>query len=514
MADRPQFYKNILPLPQINKITLHQALEDLRIAVLNGVNIIESEDPASGTDDGKGIFTGELGIALTYLRLAQQTSALRQTAETLSNFYTLSDGRIPEDGPDLPLRIGGLSPLASKSPVAAVVLRILHRCATGGAGTVSGADITSLGDAATMALSHGSAAFYHGHNLGADEILFGRAGLLWALLDIRAVATDLPIAQQRLLNPALDSIPRLLGRIIDAGREGGAEYVKSQGKNDALPLMWKWLPGGYGIGWAHGLAGIIPIVLACRPEELRSESHDYLPEIGKTITALCKICIAENGHLPTSIPPRSSSSTREHPLVQICHGAPAILGLLGCALKSADLVLNHWEPEWDHALRLAADRVWEEGLLSKGGGLCHGIAGNAWPFLLLHNVFEYNSDVLTRARENYANRDFGLIPEMLTGDFFLSRALAMLLHCRETRPYNQSPETASNKYRMPDNPYSLFEGLSGTVCAWADACAVIMARLRQMEVGVDFNQDAVFRECIQQQLGFPCLGRTRTTGLL
>lgn len=201
----------------------------------------------------------------------------------------------------------------------------------------------------------------------------------------------------------------------------------------------------------------------------------------------------------------------------MCHGAPAILGLLGCALKHTELVLEHWEPNWNRAVCLATDRVWEQGLLSKGGGLCHGIAGNAWPLLLLHDVFEYSSTVLDRARLNYTTRtsDLAATEGLLSGDYFLSRAIAMMLYARETPPYNASPETASNSHRMPDNPFSLFEGLSGTVCAWAEASIVVKARLRKLEVGdEDIDQDPMFRRCRQRQLGFPCLGGNGATGVL
>ncbi|RDW67412.1 lanthionine synthetase C family protein [Aspergillus mulundensis] len=510
MSERPQYYTNDLDLPQINEASLRQTLEDLRHAVLNGVKVIESNAPASGQYDGRGMFTGELGIPAAYLRLGHQVKSLGATAD----FYTLAGSRIPVQGPDVPLRIGGLSPLASKSPIATVTLRILHKCLTDQADGISHSDLECLTEAVQLALSHGSTAFYHGHNLGADEVLFGRAGLLWALLNIRTTTAESPPSQKERLQPILDEIPELIRFIIDAGREGAADYAKKHGRKAALPLMWPWKPGDYGVGWAHGLCGIIPVLLACPLDELANDADNYLPEIGGTISALCEVCIARNGHLPTKIPPRSSS--RESPLVQMCHGAPAILGLLGCALKHRELLLNHWEPSWNRAARLATDRVWEEGLLSKGGGLCHGIAGNAWPFLLLHDAHEYNGDVLDKARQNYAERstDPNTIEDNLTGDEFLSRALAMLLHARETQPYNASPETASNDYRIPDHPYSLFEGLAGIVCAWAEACVLISARLRKAEVGPEnIGHDHVFRECMQQQLGFPFLGGNGATGV-
>lgn len=191
-------------------------------------------------------------------------------------------------------------------------------------------------------------------------------------------------------------------------------------------------------------------------------------------------------------------------------------------MKNTDLLLNHWIPAWETAARLATKRVWDEGLLSKGGSLCHGITGNAWPLLMLHDVFEYSRDALRTARENYHSRqEQGAkeTPEILSGDFFLARALAMILHARETQPYNhaKSPNTASNDYRMPDHPYSLFEGLAGMLCAWAETAAVLRARLRKMELGgteADLAQDEAFNKCTQQQLGFPCLGGNGAVGVL
>ncbi|KAI9369432.1 hypothetical protein BJX61DRAFT_536439 [Aspergillus egyptiacus] len=497
MSTRPQFYPNNLQLPQIDQTTLRGIHADLQKAVLNG-------------------FLTPSGIALAYLRLAHQTPSLAAdlSSESLPDFYTLASARIPQTGPNLPLEIGGLSPLPSRSPVAAAVLRIFHRAATGRADTINETDIKCIKDAVQLSLSHGAVAYYHGHHLGADEMVFGRAGLLWALLNIRACVAGFPSAAKKLILPILEGIPSLVAVIIEDGREGSAEYVKKHGNADALPLMWTWKKGNYGIGWYLTIeAGIIPILLACEADEITN----HLPEIGATITGLCNICIANNGHLPTTIPPHSSS--HEAPLVQICHGAPAFLALLACAMKHHDLLLNCWAPEWEEAIHLAAEKVWEQGLLSKGGSLCHGIAGNAWPLLLLQDVYEYHGETLTGAREEYVARTSNRVTarHALSGEYFLSRALAMLLHCRETRPYNRStgPPAAGNDYRMPDQPYSFFEGLAGTLCAWAEACAAIMGLRRKMELnGVGLQQDAAFEQSVRQILGFPCLGGNGLHGVL
>jgi hypothetical protein len=268
------------------------------------------------------------------------------------------------------------------------------------------------------------------------------------------------------------------------------------------------------------LAGILTILLSCKPEELT----DYIPVIGDTITALCQLSVSKNGHLPTTSTSFSFGQPSE--LVQLCHGVPGLLILLGTALKNEDLNLTCWDPSWDQAIYLGTERIWEEGLLSKGGSLCHGIAGNAWAWLLLHDSFEYHSNIKKDAQEAYLQRsEISALPDAeishkLTGDFFLSRALAFMLHARETKPYNMSPASSINDYRLPDLPYALFEGLAGTVCAWADTCAVIQARLRKMDLveeGVcarfGLPRDPVFQEAFSKQIGFPGLGGVRATGL-
>lgn len=226
-----------------------------------------------------------------------------------------------------------------------------------------------------------------------------------------------------------------------------------------------------------------------------------------------------------TLPPYGSKQ-RSSELVQLCHGSPGLLILLGAALKNKFLTRAHWDPSWDQAVYLGTERVWEEGLLSKGGSLCHGVAGNAWAWLLLHDCFEYYSETLNEARVLYLqDNQLSALPnaevsQALTSDFFLSRALAFMLHARQTKPYNTSPTSSDKDYRMPDEPYSLFEGLAGNICAWADTCAVLQARLRKMELGEQgvcatsgLSRDPVFRDAFCRQLGFPALGGNGAMGI-
>jgi len=194
-----------------------------------------------------------------------------------------------------------------------------------------------------------------------------------------------------------------------------------------------------------------------------------------------------------SVPERPAVASRTSPLLQVCHGSPGLLLLLDGAFRHKE-VAKFKQEEWVTALFLATERVWEEGLLSKGGGLCHGIAGNAWPLLLLHDSTKKSAK--------------GSWLEPGSSDYYLSRALALLLEARSTQPFTKVEEGKEGKYRMPDDPYSLFGGLAGTVCAWSEACLLMEERLREMETG------EIGDGTPEKVLGVPGLGIFGTSGLI
>ncbi|KAJ5551335.1 hypothetical protein N7461_006033 [Penicillium sp. DV-2018c] len=520
--EKPQYFENTMtPLP-INVTTLTDSLRELRIAVRKGADLIHQNTSLPDTWGSNGMFRAFPGIALAFLRLDYQSSVLDDGTAASPDYRRYALQRIPSSLPDAPLLASRLSPVGSSSPMTAVTLRILATLAKQGWQSnsnvsVASEDITCLHDAVQLALKNEPVVPHDGRKMGGDEMLFGRAGLLWTLLNIRAHQFDQK--SKHALSPALEAIPELIRVIVDAGRQGSRAYIEKNGDENAHPLMYVWMEGYYGFGAVHGITGILTILLSSKPEELT----DYLPLIGGTITALCKMSVAANGHLPMTLPPYSFGKSSE--LVQLCHGSPGLLILLGTALKCESLVRAHWDPIWDEAIYLGTERVWEEGLLSKGGSLCHGVAGNAWAWLILHDCFEYHTSNLNDVRTGHVERNqLSALPnadvsQKLTGDFFLSKALAFMLQARETKPYNTSPTTSDRDYRMPDEPYSLFEGLAGNLCAWADTCAVLQARLRRMDLvreGVSassLSKDKLFQDALRRQLGFPALGGNGATGI-
>ncbi|CAG8798039.1 17096_t:CDS:2, partial [Gigaspora rosea] len=194
--------------------------------------------------------------------------------------------------------------------------------------------------------------------------------------------------------------------------------------------------------------GIITVILHC--EEL---ARPYFDELFQTIEWLAGSVPRDKNY------PADTQSTEDH-LVHFCHGAP---GIVPAFLKIYSLYPTH--PSSKNILSHAVaktDLVWKRGILKKGAtGLCHNTLGNAYTFLLTYLVTQDEKQ--------------------------LKRALAFGLYGSEWKDKTQKGEI-----RVPDHPWSLFEGLSGGVIYWADVLTVLK---NFQQLGAD-GQDKV--------IGFPC----------
>ncbi|KKZ61981.1 hypothetical protein EMCG_03538 [[Emmonsia] crescens] len=504
-----QYYENQLELITLEDGTLHHVLTELREAVKRATAIIKINVPEPLPKDKNTfgtIYNGTLGVALMFLRLEEQAGYVADGDEIpflASEFHELASSRLSHSVSKAShLRPGQLSPLGSAN-LGASVLRILAVVTGSTFQRAASLDIDILQSATESAIKQGTI-------LGGDEALYGRAGLLWALLQIRQRCND--EENTAALTPVFTMIPRLVTVIIETGRVGSRDYRHLYGGQDVLPLMWPWHDKYY-LGAIHGIAGILSILLACKSDELDDGTISHLPIIAETISELCKLTIENAGNLPSSLPIRSCC--RYDPYIQICHGSPGLLILLAQTRNNSHLMRSFWEPGWDKAIRLGSEQVWERGLLFKGGGLCHGIAGNAWPFLLLYDSYEYGEELMTLAKLAFKDRTGSVAPEeeQLTPDYFLSRALTLLLFAQKTPPFHSRESCDDLEFRMPDTPYSLFEGLSGTCAAWGEACVVIKARLRKKELDEESSgtliekreRDELLSQYLRHEFGFPGL---------
>ncbi len=184
------------------------------------------------------------------------------------------------------------------------------------------------------------------------------------------------------------------------------------------------------VGAAHGIAGILYILLHF-PEWCKEP--DTNAWVTGTLTHLLTLQNSD-GNFPTSM-----SGLRDRMKVHWCHGAPGFIPLFHKAYKV------YGDTKYLKAMEMALSCVWKYGILRKGYGVCHGIAGNGYSFLCLYKE--------TRHDEYYY------------------KALQMA-ECIFNEEIKKMVETYIDRQRyrvgVPDLPYSLMEGLAGTVCFFCD----------------------------------------------
>ncbi|XP_064518032.1 glutathione S-transferase LANCL1 isoform X2 [Pseudopipra pipra] len=128
-------------------------------------------------------------------------------------------------------------------------------------------------------------------------------------------------------------------------------------------------------------------------------------------------------------------------LVHWCHGAPGVIYMLIQAYKVFG------EQQYLNDALQCAEVIWQYGLLKKGYGLCHGTAGNAYSFLALYNLTQNMK--------------------------YLYRACKFAEWCLS---YGQ------HGCRTPDTPFSLFEGMAGTIYFLADLLVPTKAKFPAFEL--------------------------------
>lgn len=148
-----------------------------------------------------------------------------------------------------------------------------------------------------------------------------------------------------------------------------------------------------------------------------------------------------DGNFPIALGSEKKRNTEKR-LVHWCHGAPGAIYVL---LKAYQIFHDE---KYLNACVKAADLVWEKGLLRKGPGICHGVAGNGYVFLMLYKI-THNERYL------YCAKQFA---RFLQDSTFLREA---------------------NK---PDRPFSLYEGLAGTVCFLIDLLNIDSAAFPFMSI--------------------------------
>ncbi|KAK3248405.1 hypothetical protein CYMTET_42130 [Cymbomonas tetramitiformis] len=392
------------PIPHINKL-------------LPGLNACAART-AMPTSSGKqkpnySVYTGLGGIALTFLRLGLycRDKMEGREAECLSSDYLLL-------ARDTALACLQAKPVSSEvsffcgTPGHLAILCIVSHTLRDDA--AANGYLSDLLQWVAPALKHSE-----------DELLFGRAGYLYALLWVRH---QLGLGGvEGLDTPDLDTPLRHVAEQIVTSGKMSAEGFGYEG----WPMMWHCFESPY-LGAAHGATGILTMLFHCFCLLSTRSQHLVVGTLEKLLAT-----IHASGNLPIQL--RDEHDKQVH----WCHGASGLPGL-------AQAAEPHVSGTTRHALREAAlkagEVVWERGVILKGTGLCHGVAGNAYAFLTLYR---------------------------LTGDgTHLLRARAFAELTRDTdvlRAQAEAPDRQRKVPGVPDSPCSLMEGSAGLVCFLLDA---------------------------------------------
>ncbi|KAF8627720.1 hypothetical protein AX15_004278 [Amanita polypyramis BW_CC] len=299
------------------------------------------------------------------------------------------------------------------------------------------------------------------------EVLYGRAGLLYAFLLLRnalhrGLSYDTPPEFAHQLNQlvATDRLRMIVGSIIARGRRGSRwlrEELRGIVKVEPAvpPLMWSWYQKHY-LGGAHGVAGILQMLLSCPAEVIAPHVEDILYTIEWLISVQ-----DESGNWPSSFKAQKYR-TLSNELVQWCHGAPGVLILLSTLFKLANRsdnpfpVDDQMKGSMARTLNRGAVLVYRHGLLRKGIGICHGVAGSVYALLAAADV---SKEIKLR----------------LDGEAVqLSDYFAMAIHLSTLATLADELEE-EGKMKTPDRPWSLYEGKAGMCCAWADVLCRMQA---------------------------------------
>lgn len=255
---------------------------------------------------------------------------------------------------------------------------------------------------------------YSNYNVayGGNELFVGRAGYLLGAIWL----------QKQISRPVLST--EQMNEICELIVSDGRTFARSQ--QSESPLMYAYYNTEY-LGAAHGLSAILLALMAC--DDFLNKNPGAEKDIKTSIDYLLSTQ-TRNGNFPCATHDigKVLRPDCDQELVHWCHGAPGIVYTM------AKAYLRWNEDKYLQSCIRAGEVVWERGLLKKGPGICHGVAGNGYVFLLLYR--------LTRD-EKYLQRATVFAEFMTTSEF-------------------------RKEAHTPDSPYSLYEGLSGTLCFLAD----------------------------------------------
>lgn len=170
-----------------------------------------------------------------YMRLELQSGALDLPPELQKSLSSYAVSHLPRRLSHHEARAGHISPLDSHiGPAIVIILHELHHPSTFD-DSVWRAALTTLKGAVEIATKD--------ERIGGDEVLYGRAGLLWGMLNILKCVDDEMGEQSRWSDIGVvvetATIEKIAQKLIQVG-ELGAKMYREHHDPSGPPLIWMW----------------------------------------------------------------------------------------------------------------------------------------------------------------------------------------------------------------------------------------------------------------------------------
>ena len=299
------------------------------------------------------------------------------------------------------------------------------------------------------------------------ELLYGTSGYLYCLLFLKkyiSAENNNRIVDKDDMKILNNSIIEIFNILIKSGIENMEEYKWKNSllfpfpMNDESPELY--------LGAAHGLIGALYMLLSTIkffPELLNQElmidgnKTSIKNILFKSIKYVQSLQIKSTGNFPSDVEGYDSGDC-----VHFCHGC---VGAVHLFLLAEEFYPKNGFKE----TALSCNKcLWERGLLYKGNGVCHGMAGITFGLIKL---YKYTKN-----------------------DLYLKEAIGI---CNGTfDPKIQSLVKAyvdpqRKKRGIPDTPYSLMEGEGGCLVMYYDLISILLKKNNSIFYG-DFPGYEIF----------------------
>ena len=260
------------------------------------------------------------------------------------------------------------------------------------------------------------------------ELLYGTTGYLYSLLMLKKHCND-KIKDK-------ENFDKINFEITNHLINEGIEYMKQYNFNKSLlyPFPLHGSRHSLYMGGAHGLIGVIYLILCYinfYPENNLSKEQKNL-----IINSINYIASAQTskGNFPSDI-----NGYKDDKLVHFCHGCVGAVHLFNLAYKI------YKDEKYKNILININNSLWNRGLLLKGNGVCHGISGNGYSLYKLY--------------------------QSLGDEIYLKECYCFAKATYDTYIQDKVKECVDPQRKVkgtPDTPYSLMEGMGGTLCFYYD----------------------------------------------